>query len=213
MPHSNASSAGDLVRCLDLDEFDLRLDRYRLIQPKADQLIYQRRLQSIASRYDTDDLFSDVQLSALRDWDKRTSTDMAGVRKWVRVIAKNTTITMLDRHIGCGKRSVKREVMGSRGAEFNECPELQQCATCEAVDQVDLEELLQKCRNVVDALPSRQAKAVQLRYLDDVNYEVVATELAVSVGAARTLVSRGIATCREQAGQYSDENLKGTNWK
>lgn len=39
MPHPNASSAGDLVRCLDLDEFDLRLDRYRLIQPKADQLM------------------------------------------------------------------------------------------------------------------------------------------------------------------------------
>lgn len=34
-----ASSAGDLVRCLDLDDFDLRFDRYRLIQPKADQLM------------------------------------------------------------------------------------------------------------------------------------------------------------------------------
>lgn len=39
MPLPNASSAGDLVRCLDLDDFDLRLDRYRLIQPKADQLM------------------------------------------------------------------------------------------------------------------------------------------------------------------------------
>ena len=39
MPLPKASSAGDLVRCLDLDDFDLRLDRYRLIQPKADQLM------------------------------------------------------------------------------------------------------------------------------------------------------------------------------
>lgn len=38
MPLPKASS-GDLVRCLDLNDFDLRLDRYRLIQPKADQLV------------------------------------------------------------------------------------------------------------------------------------------------------------------------------
>lgn len=39
MPLSDSSSGGDLVRCLDLDDFDLRLDRYRLIQPKADLLM------------------------------------------------------------------------------------------------------------------------------------------------------------------------------
>lgn len=39
MPHSKAFPESDLVRCLDLDQFDLRFDRYRLIQPKADQLM------------------------------------------------------------------------------------------------------------------------------------------------------------------------------
>lgn len=39
MPLPKASSAGDLVRCLDLDDFDLRFDRYRLIQPKAELLM------------------------------------------------------------------------------------------------------------------------------------------------------------------------------
>jgi hypothetical protein len=39
VPLSDSSSGGDLVRCLDLDDFDLRLDRYRLIQPKADLLM------------------------------------------------------------------------------------------------------------------------------------------------------------------------------
>ncbi len=70
---------------------------------------YYGRLKSIAARYDSDDLFSDVQLQALRNWDSCASTDMDGVRRWVRVIAKNTTITALDIHIGRAKRSVKRE--------------------------------------------------------------------------------------------------------
>ncbi len=39
MPLPTTSSAGDSVRCLDLDDFDLRFDRYRLIQPKADLLM------------------------------------------------------------------------------------------------------------------------------------------------------------------------------
>ena len=39
MPLSDTSPPGDLVRCLDLDDFDLRFDRYRLIQPKAELLM------------------------------------------------------------------------------------------------------------------------------------------------------------------------------
>jgi len=39
VPLPQASPGGDLVQRLDFEQFDLRLDRYRLIQPKADQLM------------------------------------------------------------------------------------------------------------------------------------------------------------------------------
>ncbi len=39
MPLPTTSPAGDSVRSLHLSDFDLRFDRYRLIQPKADLLI------------------------------------------------------------------------------------------------------------------------------------------------------------------------------
>ena len=39
MPLPTTSPAGDSVRSLHLSDFDLRLDRYRLIQPKADLLM------------------------------------------------------------------------------------------------------------------------------------------------------------------------------
>jgi len=39
MPQSQQFPAGDSVRSLHLSDFDLRFDRYRLIQPKADQLM------------------------------------------------------------------------------------------------------------------------------------------------------------------------------
>lgn len=39
MPHPTTSSAGDTVRSLHLSDFDLRFDRYRLVQPKADLLM------------------------------------------------------------------------------------------------------------------------------------------------------------------------------
>lgn len=39
MPHPTMSPAGDSVRSLHLSDFDLRFDRYRLVQPKADLLM------------------------------------------------------------------------------------------------------------------------------------------------------------------------------
>ena len=39
MPRSQTSPTGDSVRSLDLTDFDLRFDRYRIIQPKADLLM------------------------------------------------------------------------------------------------------------------------------------------------------------------------------
>ena len=39
MPLPTTSPAGNWVRCLHLSDFDLRFDRYRLIQPKADLLM------------------------------------------------------------------------------------------------------------------------------------------------------------------------------
>ena len=39
MPRSQTSPTGDSVRSLDLTDFDLRFDRYRIIQPKAELLM------------------------------------------------------------------------------------------------------------------------------------------------------------------------------
>jgi len=39
MPLSKESPAGDSVRSLDLSHFDLRFDRYRINQPKADLMM------------------------------------------------------------------------------------------------------------------------------------------------------------------------------
>lgn len=39
MPLPKASPESDSVRCLDLADFDLRLERYRIVQPKADLLL------------------------------------------------------------------------------------------------------------------------------------------------------------------------------
>ena len=39
MPLTTTSPAGDPGDCLDLNDFDLRLERYRIVQPKADQLL------------------------------------------------------------------------------------------------------------------------------------------------------------------------------
>jgi ParB-like chromosome segregation protein Spo0J len=39
MPLSKTSPQSDWAVCLDLNDFDLRLERYRIVQPKADQLL------------------------------------------------------------------------------------------------------------------------------------------------------------------------------
>ena len=39
MPLSKTSPVSDSADCLNLSDFDLRLERYRIVQPKADQLL------------------------------------------------------------------------------------------------------------------------------------------------------------------------------
>ncbi|MCC7334068.1 MAG: sigma-70 family RNA polymerase sigma factor [Pirellulaceae bacterium] len=158
---------------------------------------YRRRLLPIAARYDVDDLFGDVTLRALRDWDKCLSRDVHGVQKWVRVIAHNTTMSALNDHIARAKRSVRRESCGSSEATFHQ---IENAATYRDTDAAERYELIQMCIAVLDQLPSRQAHAIRRFHLDLASYTEIATEMGVTLQAVRSLVSKGLARCSQIAG-------------
>ena len=193
------------MKTTETNDLSLLLDVLEAEEAKI-KAIYRRRLLPIAARYDVDDLIGDVTLRAIRDWDKCLSSDFYGVRRWVRVIARNTTMSALDEHIVRAKRSVRRESCGSPDGIFNQ---MEHAATYRDSDTAERDELIQMCIAVLDRLPGRQTHAIRRLHVDGASYTEIAMELGVTLGAVRSLVSKGLARCKQLVGPELLSTWKG----
>ena len=63
--------------------------------------------------------------------------------------------------------------------------------------KVDLE-LAHKVRRRIARLPSKQAKAIVMRYLEEKDYQIIAEELSCSPAGARSHVSKALATLKRK---------------
>ena len=63
--------------------------------------------------------------------------------------------------------------------------------------KVDLE-LAHKVRRHIVRLPSKQAKAIVMRYLEEKDYQIIAQELICSPAGARSHVSKALATLKRK---------------
>lgn len=65
-------------------------------------------------------------------------------------------------------------------------------------EKVSDSELVAKVRQAVAQLPSKQAKAIVMRYFEQKNYQAVAEKLKCSEAGARSHVSKAIATLKDK---------------
>lgn len=154
---------------------------------------YSQRISKISRRFDIDDLVQSTALRALRGAKSCRAETVDELRGWVMTIVKRTMLTAFAREIGASKRSILRE------AGEAELSSLSQDGlfldTIEAAEELERE--LLTVQELIATLPGRQAQAIRLRYLEQLEYCEIAEKMNATTLAVRSLVSKGLAKIRQ----------------
>ena len=142
---------------------------WTLVETHGDELLVHAR--RMAGEDAAEDVLQDALLRALRAYPKLRHADH--LRAWLYRV---TTSAAMDHH-----RARRREVVTDE-------PPAQ--ATLDAYDDGAFESL-------IEPLNETARTALRLRFVDDLDYEGIATELGCSVLAARQRVSTAVRTLRE----------------
>ena len=74
---------------------------------------------------------------------------------------------------------------------------------------LEREQLQRLYREAREALPERDRRLIQLRFVEDKDYDAITAELELSPGAARKAVHTAIARLRERLRQLAPELFRG----
>lgn len=69
-------------------------------------------------------------------------------------------------------------------------------------------DLVAVVRLTISRLPERQSRAVVMRYLEQVDYHTIAARLGCSEAAARSHVSKGVASLRRELARHKDRGME-----
>ncbi len=119
--------------------------------------------------------------------------------KWDRVAAADVPIAYVRRSMSNGYVNQRRRA-SRREYAFADVPE--RVDDYDAVSQLgDRDEIWAGLRH----LPERQRVALVLRYFEDLSDDDIADMLESRPGTVRSLISRGLATLREQMSERRDQ--------
>lgn len=143
-----------------------------LIDAHGDELLSHAR--RLAGDEHAEDVVQDALLRALRAYPRLRRADH--LRAWLYRV---TTNVAMDLH-----RSQRREVLAPAPADGVAAP-----ADPEGLDGFE---------DLIARLPDGARAALRLRFVDDLEYEVIATRLGCSPAAARQRVSSALRTLRQE---------------
>jgi RNA polymerase sigma-70 factor, ECF subfamily len=155
------------------------------------RLVYARLYPDLADRAATQDLVQETYLLA---W-KRISQldDAARFRPWLTTIAQSVLIDHA-RRISRKKRNATHDSADALDA----IP----ASARSPLEQATLAEERQRVLQAMRDLPERYRTPLMLRYLMDADYDAIASQLALSNGALRGLLHRGLAMLRMQLKEH-----------
>lgn len=159
---------------------------------------HERALASIKQRVGIGDLLQNVISKALRFCSSCRAETPDELQHWILTIAKNTAYSMLRDNQSSPIRSTRREEVAV-GVESQNSRDGYQPADLES-DPSALAEMAESTAAmlaVLDRLSPSQSAAVRMRYLEQVDYAVIASQLNTNYDGARLLVSRGLARARK----------------
>ena len=143
---------------------------------------YRVRLRGIRSRVGPEDIFQTTALKAVEHLETCRAETLEEMKRWLSVIAKNVYRNVVDKEYAA-KRSPKKE---QRDIHYDVMAPQES-----ASESIEDNELYEAILEELADLPVRQASAVRMRYLDDMDFDQIAVAMQITSGCARTLVSRG----------------------
>jgi len=165
---------------------------------------YSRRLSRMNQRFDLDDLYQTVCLKAVTGAAACRAESLDQLRHWVLTIAKCACETAVTTHLGAGKRSLRSEQVAIGVATEQSRDGYQPAADDREVrESMVVREECGHVLGILDRLPQLQQAAVRLRYIEGAEYQQIAEQLGVTLGAARSLVTKGLVNARAEASQPS----------
>lgn len=152
--------------------------------------VYESHVASSKFRhFDSDDIRQEAALDA---W--LYSAEAANVKSVARTIVRHTFLTALtrERWPKRGGGRVAQLPVAKSGDVYEPSEEMDPLAeVCEAEANAEI-------RAVVASLPDAQARAISLRFFEDLTYQEVADRMGISLTAAGGLLKRGLKALKER---------------
>lgn len=163
---------------------------------------FSRKLALVGSRVSIEDLLQSVALKAFKAMSKCTATTEDELNHWILTIAQNTAESMITHHRSCAKRATKSEqvAIGQGSDEDNSSSRGGfQPADLEsdAAVQVEMAEEIQMILSMIDELTPDRARAIRMRYIDQMEPVDIAKVMGISSEAVRCLVNKGLNKIRK----------------
>lgn len=173
------------------------------VQPVIRQR-YQRRLATIAQRFDTDDLCQATAMRAVRGLPGCKAATREELKRWVIVISANCVRSALKSHKGTEKRAISSQMnLVTDSGDNMDLPSRDRDAWADKVVKADCQHML----GCLDRLPKQRQRILEMRYLQGLGHEVIAKQLGISVSASRVSLSQALDQLKSEMGQYSLPNF------
>ena len=163
------------------------------ILEKHGRIVWKTVYRLVGNDADAADCFQDTFLSAL-EFSRNQK-----VSNWPGLLKRLATARSLDYLRRRNRKSFPKISMDNKA--------LVQVDSTEPLDVVQGDEFLQKLRQAIAALPSLQAEACCLRFLEGLTYDEIAEALNVSVNHVGVLLSRGKSSLREQLADFAPDGF------
>lgn len=162
---------------------------------------FRRRLSFLNRRFDTDDLYQVVCMKALKFFGQCKAENESQLKHWVLVIAKNACESAVTEHLGMNNRTIRKEQVAIGVATAQESNGFDPAYESDPSRVMELKEEFGHALSRLDRIPKVQQRALELRYLNQMEYAEIAAELGQTENAVRLMVSRGASAVRGESAQ------------
>jgi RNA polymerase sigma-70 factor, ECF subfamily len=178
-------------------------------------VIAQRYLdQRVQSRLDPADVVQITHLEAQKDFSEFWGEEIPSLLAWLRNILRHNIATAHQRHLVAQKRSMRREVSTARPPSGNgpQTPrpvaELLPSESTSPSQRVLRDEAAALLAIALEKLPSTQAEAIRLRYIEGYSLVQIAQRMDKTEMAAAGLLKRGLQGLRVEL--LENQQLSGS---
>ncbi len=155
------------------------------------RMVYAQIVASVRDRQRAEDLTQETFVAA---WKSLASVEKpAGFSAWLLTLARNGTLDAI-KFESRKKRGGNLKLAGHDAAAAGEGA----VAAANPADLAELSESRDQALRMLEELPEEYKRPLAMRYLGGADYETIRTVLAISDGALRGLLNRGMAILRER---------------